>query len=362
MARWLSCVYGGHECLDFEAAVAMSRLASCFVIGCRATQVNESNEFSGRATPDADRNTYSMRAPKTRSAWTRLRAHLVFASAVLASCAARSGGAQNLSAGPSDAEPFSGVFVPPEEAATAVASGALLLDARPAAAFLLRHPADAVHVRWDEFSDQDARGRLNNDVESLARALERLGVSDERATVVIGGWDSEWGEEGRIYWMLRSLGAEDVAIVEGGFAAWTAAGLDTERGPSRPQTGTFTPSPTATFAADIGDLSAFDRVLDVRSRAEYDGATPYGSERGGHIPGATHFDWTWVLDDDARLLSPEALRAALELEPGERVVAYCTGGVRSAFVWAALEHAGFSDAANYAGSWWEYANSELPVE
>lgn len=302
--------------------------------------------------------------PRTKQLWLqRFRANLVFAGAALASCAARSGGAQSVGeASPSSAAFLSGVFVSPGEAAAAVDAGALLLDARPAANFLLGHPAGAVHVRWDEFSDPNTRGRLNPDLDALSTALAALGVRNDRTTVVIGGWDTQWGEEGRIYWMLRVLGAGEVAIVEGGFAAWQEAGFDTERGRSQPEAGQFTAALQDDPDATIDELNEFDVILDVRTVEEFDGETPYGAERGGHIPGAAHFEWTRVLNEDGRLLGADALRETLGVDAEARVVTYCTGGVRSAFVWAVLEHAGFEGAANYAGSWWEYAASGAPVE
>ncbi len=102
-------------------------------------------------------------------------------------------------------------------------------------------------------------------------------------------------------------------------------------------------------------------VLDVRTRAEYDGATPYGSVRGGHVPGAEHLEWTALFDEQGAL-RPRAELEALLPARGARVVAYCTGGVRSGFVYAVLRALGRDDVANYPGSWWEYAASDLPVE
>jgi thiosulfate/3-mercaptopyruvate sulfurtransferase len=102
-------------------------------------------------------------------------------------------------------------------------------------------------------------------------------------------------------------------------------------------------------------------LLDTRDRREFDGATPYGSAWGGRIPGARHVDWSDFIDGDG-LISRESARALLGPQD-QPVVAYCTGGVRSGFVYAVARWAGYDDVANYAGSWWEYsAETEPPAE
>jgi thiosulfate/3-mercaptopyruvate sulfurtransferase len=286
----------------------------------------------------------------------------------LAACASRPGAAQDPEAptAPSEevvpAVSLSSLFVSPAQAATTSEAGALLLDARPSHLFFLSHAAGAIHIRWDDFSDPDERGLLHPNASVLAEQLSALGVTDGRAALVIGGWDAQWGEEARIAWMLRHLGLNEVAVVEGGHRAWSDAGLATESGRSRPTPGSFTPTPVPALTAELSDLDEFVLVLDVRTREEFDGATLHDEHRGGHVPGARHLHWTELLADDGTVLSPSAVRDLVGVGVDVPVVAYCTGGVRSAFAWAVLEHAGYTHAANYAGSWWEYAASDLPVE
>jgi 3-mercaptopyruvate sulfurtransferase SseA len=97
------------------------------------------------------------------------------------------------------------------------------------------------------------------------------------------------------------------------------------------------------------------RVVDVRSRAEYDGTGGYPDDpRQGHIPGALHLDVQELLG-----LTPEDVRARVG-EPGE-VVLYCHSGQRSAFAAQVLRELGY-DARNYVGSWHEWSRTELPSE
>lgn len=267
-----------------------------------------------------------------------------------------------------------GVFVSPEDAEALRAGGATLLDTRDPLPYRRAHAPGAVRVAWRDFSDPEQAGRLHPDAAELQRRIEATGVSRDRPVVVMGAWRDGWGEEGRLYWMLESLGHPEVSIVYGGAAAWLAAGLPATQDVPEPAPGAFPLEPRPEASASLASFaSAPDAppqspedvdptvVLDVRTRAEFEGATPYGSVRGGHVPGAEHLEWTDLFDEHGALRSRAELEALLP-PPGVRVVAYCTGGVRSGFVYAVLRALGREDVANYPGSWWEYAASDLPVE
>lgn len=298
-------------------------------------------------------------------------AFLLLASVLLAACASRAGNGQNSAAAvpstadetPEQAQPiFSGVFIGAHEASDAVGAGALFLDARPTHQFLISHPTGAVRISWDNFSDPAERGRLHPDLNVLSERLGALGVSADRQIVVAGGWDDNWGEEARVYWMLRNVGVQNVAIITGGVRAWADAGLGSSRGRHSPIPRTFRATADDTVVSSIEQLVDADLLLDTRTLEEFEGATLYGESRGGHVPGATHVHWSDLLEEDGSLPNAQTLEARLGVGPDARITAYCTGGVRSAFVWALLEHAGYENATNYAGSWWEYAESEFPVE
>ncbi|MCB9506844.1 MAG: sulfurtransferase [Myxococcales bacterium] len=252
------------------------------------------------------------------------------------------------------------VFV---SAADALGAGAQLVDARPAAAFWLGHAPGAVRLAWDELSDPTSLGRLLPDRAELDSRLGAAGVASDAPIRVIGAWTEGWGEEGRLYWMFRVLGVSDVSIVEGGWAAWEAAGLPVERGPVSPTARAFVAgAPPSGTLATLDELGAADAIVDVREPPEFAGAVLYGEARGGHVPGARNVPWRSLLADDGSRLPAQEVAARVGAAPTESVVVYCTGGVRSAFAWALLVDAGFVDVANYAGSWWEYAATELPAE
>ena len=254
------------------------------------------------------------------------------------------------------------VFVTSQQADALRSGGAAVLDTRGERGFGEGHAPGAVRVDWRVFSDPEHLGSLDPDSDRLRQRVEALGVDRERPVVVMGDWQAGWGEEGRIFWMLDSLGHPDVHIVEGGHPAWVAAGLATSRDTTEPIVGSFPLQPVSSALAATAQLGDADTVLlDVRSREEFEGATPYGASRGGHVPGARHLYWRALFDADGALRPVSELEALLP-GPRQRVVVYCTGGVRSGFVYAVLRALGRQNVANYAGSWWEYADSDLPVE
>lgn len=283
-------------------------------------------------------------------------------SCLLALLCTKTATAQDIRDGADMATTGSGVFVTAQQAETLRIQGAVLLDTRGPADFLAGHAPGAVRVDWRDYSTPEQLGLLDSDADRLQQRIEALGVERERAVVVMGDWHLGWGEEGRIFWMLEVLGHSNVGIVEGGFRAWTAAGLQVSRAQSVPQTGAFPLAPRTGPLVSLEQLhDPSIAILDVRTRDEFEGATPHGSVRGGHLPGAQHLDWQAFFDDDGRLLPEEELERLLP-EPEQRVVAYCTGGVRSGFAYAVMRALGRDNVGNYAGSWWEYAASGLPVE
>lgn len=262
-----------------------------------------------------------------------------------------------------------GWVVSPSRAAELVGEGeATLLDARGRETWAESHVEGAVPVDWEAFTpdEQSSRGTLLGDDEQLERRLEALGIVDDRPVLVVGKSGAGWGEAGRIVWMLRTLGHGAVGWVDGGHAALVEAGASTKEGADDADTsgeGRFDVKRREDWSIDRSTLRAIYRdedvvLVDTREPREYRGETPYGESRGGHIPGAKHLYFKELLGEDGRLESPSTIREMLAergIEPGDRVVTYCTGGVRSAWVASVLVDLGFDDVQNYAGSTWQWA-------
>lgn len=260
-------------------------------------------------------------------------------------------------------------IVEADEAAKLIKTGdPTVLDARARSKWRNSHAPRASHINWDAFtpSKTKVRGTLLDSTSELESKLRKLGVFNGRPVLVIGDPTGGWGEDGRIVWMLRTLGHDSAALVDGGHDALKAAGVEMTDATPEVKTGDFDANRNERWHIDRETLREIygedDDVvlLDTREEREYRGETPYGESRRGHIPGARHLHFKDLLTDAGTLKSPSTLRAKLtELGIGEdtRVVAYCTGGVRSAWVVAVLAELGYENVQNYAGSAWEWAAS-----
>jgi thiosulfate/3-mercaptopyruvate sulfurtransferase len=193
-------------------------------------------------------------------------------------------------------------------------------------------------------------------------ALRRLGVDDDRPVVV---YDDAGGTvAARAWWLLRHLGHTDVRLLDGGYPAWTAAGLPVETGEGPvPRPGGFAARPGGMPVLDASGAAEVARdgvLLDVRAVERYRGEVEPVDPVAGHVPGAVSAPTTGNLAPDGRLLDPTRLRdrfAALGVDPAGPgpVAAYCGSGVNAAHTVLALEVAG-TRAALYAGSWSDWVS------
>ena len=256
--------------------------------------------------------------------------------------------------------------VSPAEAKFLIEQGAVVLDVRDVGAQRQGRLQGAIAVQWEAFSEtvDPQQGNLLADDALLSEKLQAIGVSAQRPVVVVGDPQQGWGQEGRVVWMLRTLGHRQSVMVDGGFAALKQAGLPLSRVVETvaPTPGDFVVQRTDQWTLHQDDLRqaiSTNRlvILDTRERREFEGAVPYGERRGGHLPGAIHLHYRELLDAEGRL-RPESERLALLQEHGipkdAAILAYCTGGVRSAWLTAVLVDMGF-DAKNYPGSMWEWS-------
>lgn len=268
---------------------------------------------------------------------------------------------------------FSGLtfFVGPEEIPTLQAGGAVVLDARDDASYLAGHIPGAGSAPWHRFVDGELTGVLDGDLDETQRELRELGVRADRPVIVYGSWGDGWGEEGRLFWMLEYLGHEDVHVLSGGYARWAAGERAVETAPATPTPTAFVVERQEALRATVDEVALAAEegrvlIIDTRREEEYAGETPYGAARGGHIPGAVHLYWKDVFQKSGELRAPLDLRAefdALGARDDSLIISYCTGGVRSGFMYMILRWLGYGQPQNYDGSWWEWAGDEsLPVE
>ncbi len=198
-------------------------------------------------------------------------------------------------------------------------------------------------------------------------AMRRAGVSDTRPVVVYDDWSAH--AAARCWWLLRHHGHTDVRVLDGGWAAWTAAGLPVATGSATgsdtaPEIGDFTARPASTRAVSAENVRDTAVLIDARAPERYRGEVEPIDPVAGHIPGAVNVPTARNLGPDGRFLSAAELQsiyAEVGATPGADVAVYCGSGVTAAHDVLALEVAGVA-AALYPGSWSEWvADPGRPV-
>ncbi|MFD9891147.1 sulfurtransferase [Amycolatopsis sp. NPDC059027] len=194
------------------------------------------------------------------------------------------------------------------------------------------------------------------DPADLQRGLRAAGVRANHPVVVYD--DADGSVAARAWWLLRWAGHTEVAVLDGGYAAWLAEGRPVSTETPRPAEGDIEvrPGGMPVLGADEAARLARDGVLfDARARERYAGETEPIDPRAGHIPGAVNAPFAGHVGTDGRWLPPAELAArfaGLGVRPGGAVGAYCGSGVTASSVVLALEVAGHPEpAALYTGSW-----------
>jgi thiosulfate/3-mercaptopyruvate sulfurtransferase len=206
------------------------------------------------------------------------------------------------------------------------------------------------------------------DAQSFGRWLGEMGVD---ATKQVVAYDQAAGAyAGRLWWMLRWLGHERVAVLDGGWSAWVAAGHPVTAEVPRPLPARFTPRPRDSWVAANYVASHLDTprmlLIDARSNDRFHGRNETIDPVAGHIPGARNRFYRDNLDADGRFKSATRLREEFlqilgSSKPGE-VVHHCGSGVSACHNLLAMEVAGLGGSRLYPGSWSEWiADRTRPI-
>ncbi len=208
----------------------------------------------------------------------------------------------------------------------------------------------------------------------FVRRMAALGVARDDRIVLYD--DSPHRTSARAWWLMRLFGAERVAILDGGTAAWRAAGLplDTGEGGGR----AIAPEATGFVARNDAMLTGFAamraavadgaQIVDARGRPRFSGAEPdpRAGVAPGHMPGARNLPYGRLFEPDGRWKSPDALAAAFDavgIDPTAPTVFTCGSGITAAGLFFAAHRLGRSGLSLYDGSWSEWgADPTTPKE
>jgi thiosulfate/3-mercaptopyruvate sulfurtransferase len=200
--------------------------------------------------------------------------------------------------------------------------------------------------------------------QQFTEAMREAGVSKDSRVVA---YDGGTGAAARAWWLLRAGGHPWEAVLDGGFADWTASGGELRSGKPPAIEGDFEARSfrgwvTADQTADLLESGAV--VVDARTRDRFAGGPSPYDPRPGHVPGARSHPWTEVYSNGYVLPRGEIADRNAEAT-GHRApaVAYCGSGVTACALIVALESAGIGGVVLYPGGWSEWAQDpERPVE
>ena len=175
----------------------------------------------------------------------------------------------------------------------------------------------------------------------------------------------------RLWWLLKWLGHDAVAVLDGGWKAWTQAGLPATAVVPEPMPRTFVANVRPELLMAAGAVSQMRddptyRLIDARTPERYRGEQEPIDPVAGHSPGAVNVPFTGNIGPDGRFLTEDALRSRFTALFGtlttQRVVSYCGSGVTGCHNLLAIAHAGLGDGVLYAGSWSEWiADPNRPI-
>jgi thiosulfate/3-mercaptopyruvate sulfurtransferase len=167
----------------------------------------------------------------------------------------------------------------------------------------------------------------------------------------------------RAWWVARYHGVNDSRVLDGGLAAWEAAGLPVQAGPVQVPPGDVELTGGDRVLLDAAGLAAWLReggqVLDSRPADRFRGENEVLDPVAGHVPGALSLPALSLLDDDGAFLPADAVRALLTdagADPHAPSAVYCGSGVQAAHAALALEAAGLGRPAVYIGSWSDWVS------
>lgn len=242
-----------------------------------------------------------------------------------------------------------------------------------------RHTFEAGHIPGadfldlqGEFSDQNTELRfMMPGVAQLSAAFGRHGISADSEVVLYSIGTPMWAT--RFWWMLTSLGFENLAVLDGGLDKWKLEGRALEAGPAKGYPpATFAAKPKPGFFVDKhATLEATTArntvVVNALGPQFHKGLEPSRYGRPGRVPGSCNVSAATLLDPQTKAFVPlaeaEAKFAAQGITKDKRVVAYCGGGISATIDLFLLHRLGYQNLTLYDGSMGEWAkDASLPIE
>lgn len=259
----------------------------------------------------------------------------------------------------------------PQSLAAMLDSGANLRILRVSGDHAAGHIAGSVPARYGDFRGPAGNPGALPSLETLTTVVQSLGLDETRPVVMVhdGASPADMGTATRVYWTLKSLGLQELAVLNGGFSAWQQAGLPVSTGAVSVKTTDWTPRwhddwriTTAEIERRLDDSAV--RLIDARPAAFFEGSRS-SSARPGTISGAANLSFdSWF--EGSRMKTPEELKQLLAssgLPETEETASFCNTGHLASINWFVLSELADSPGTRlYAESMTEWSQADRPMD
>ena len=240
----------------------------------------------------------------------------------------------------------------------------VLISARKPADYQKVHIAGAININHKDLYKASPKSTLKSSAE-IAKILGEKGISNTNTIVLYDNGSGKYS--GRMYWILKYLGAKDVKLLDGHMKAWRMARKPVTKNPANREATTFAVNLNKGAIASIVQVkkasrSATSIIVDVRAADEYNGIKESKLPKG-HIPSAINLEFKDVMTAKSMLKSKEELQAlftAAGITKDKEVILYCESSVRAGIVYLALTSAlNYPNVKVYDGALFEWTANEI---
>lgn len=239
----------------------------------------------------------------------------------------------------------------------------VIVSAQKTVDYKKTHIMNSYHVDLNLLYNNEPVKSMLKPTADIVKVLGKQGISEAKTIIIYDNGSGKYA--GRLYWILKYLGAPNVKILDGQINAWKAARKPITKNPTMTKAVTFTPNENKAIYATMAQVKATKGILlDVRDASEY-GGTDETTLRKGHIPGAVNIEFKQVLNDKSMMKSADDLTKLFNskgITKDKEVILYCTSSVRAGIVFNALTSVlGYTNVKVYEGAFYEWSASSNTV-